>query len=83
MDLTERPEVSSRSVDRFASSSEASDVRCVVSNGDLSCTGGPEVCWATSSWRVPFVWLSVVAASVTWSGAACSADEDGFDEAGL
>ena len=90
IDLTERLVVSSLSLDRLASSIEAFEVRCVVSRGDLSGTGGPEPCCASSPslvfpWLpVPFVGppLSDIASST--AGPVClSRLEEGADPVGF
>lgn len=81
-DLTERPEVVLLSLGRSASSKEASEVRCVVSNGDLSGRGAAEVCSLSSSpstilsfLTVPLVWPPAVVKFASSAGVSCSACE--------
>ena len=80
-DLTERPEVVLLSLGRFASSKEASEVRWVVSNGDLSGRGIAKVRSLSSSsitlsfLTTPLVWLLTVVKFASSAGASCSACE--------
>ena len=90
IDFTERLVGSSLSLDRLASSSEAFDIRCVVSSGDLSGTGGPELCCVSPPsvifpWLlVPVVWPRLFDTSSSSTGAVCpSPIEEGSDPAGF
>jgi hypothetical protein len=80
--VTERPEVVLLSPGRSASSKEASEVRYVVSSGDLSGRGAAEVCSLSSSsstilslLTVPFVRPSAVVKFASSAGASRSACE--------